>query len=170
MPEFEFQGFQSPNTTQVPDEVFDKLLTVLSGAELKVLLYIIRRTFGFKKASDNISLAQMLGGITTSEGRVLDGGAGLTKKTLLKAITSLESKKIVFTERRRSVEKGDEPTTYRLNIASSPPGGKITPPLGEKLHQGGGGQIPPDPWGTKQCWADRLSGHPGQRTTYRPVW
>ena len=148
LPQFEFQGFQSPNTTQVPDELFDKLLTVLSGAELKVLLYVTRRTFGFKKDSDNISLAQMLNGIKTRDGRVIDGGAGLTKKTLLKAITSLESKKIIFTERRRSLEKGDEPTTYRLNIVRSTPGEKITLPLGEKLHQGGSNQIPPGPWGT----------------------
>jgi hypothetical protein len=29
----------------VPDQLFDELLVELSGAELKVLLYIIRRTF-----------------------------------------------------------------------------------------------------------------------------
>jgi len=55
-----FQGFRSPNYTQVPDELFDELMSTLSGAELKVLLYIIRRTFGFKKGSDTISLSQML--------------------------------------------------------------------------------------------------------------
>ena len=53
---FHFQGFRSPRYTQVPDEVFDELMPRLSGAELKVLLYIIRRTFGFKKERDNISL------------------------------------------------------------------------------------------------------------------
>ena len=49
-----FPGFRSPNYTQVPDKVFDELLSELNLAELKVLLYIIRRTFGFKKSSDNI--------------------------------------------------------------------------------------------------------------------
>jgi hypothetical protein len=43
-----FKGFLSPRYTQVPDELFDELMAYLSGAELKVLLYIIRRTFGFK--------------------------------------------------------------------------------------------------------------------------
>ena len=33
-----FRGFQSPNYTMVPDEVFDDLMVDLSGAELKVLL------------------------------------------------------------------------------------------------------------------------------------
>ena len=74
--QFEFQGFQSPSTTQVPDELFDKLLTVLSHSELKVLLCIIQRTFGFKKDSDNISLNQMLHGITTKDGRIPDQGQG----------------------------------------------------------------------------------------------
>src|SRR2546423_9842309 len=55
-----FEPFQGPNYTLVPDEVFDRLLPELTGAELKVLLYIIRRTFGFKKDADSISLAQML--------------------------------------------------------------------------------------------------------------
>ena len=41
-----FEGFSSPNYTQVPDELFDILMPSLTDAELRVLLYIIRRTFG----------------------------------------------------------------------------------------------------------------------------
>jgi hypothetical protein len=40
----------------------------LSGAELKVVLYVARRTFGFGKESDNISLSQMAQGITKRDG------------------------------------------------------------------------------------------------------
>src|SRR5258708_13748420 len=140
-----FPGFSAPNYTQVPDELFDDLLTDLSGAELKVLLYIIRRTFGFKKTEDNISLSQMLNGITKKEGEVLDKGTGLSKKTLLAALNTLEEKHIILTERRRSAERGNEPTTYKLNIVgasstdnpNTPHGVKTTPPLGVK--------IPPSP-------------------------
>ena len=110
-----YKGYASPNYTPVPDELFDEQLPDLSGSELKVLLYIIRRTFGFKKDSDNISLNQLLNGITTKERIVLDRGTGLTKKTLLEAIKNLVEKNLILTERRRSKEKGDEPTTYRLN-------------------------------------------------------
>ena len=49
---FKFQGFDSPTTTPVPDQFLDTLLfflTDLTDPELRVLLYIIRRTFGFKK-------------------------------------------------------------------------------------------------------------------------
>src|SRR3712207_1117548 len=111
-----FQGFSSPNYTIVPDELFDELLAELSGAELKALLYIIRRTFGFKKDADSISLSQMLHGITTQDGRVLDRGAGLSKPTLLQALRSLQEKNIITTERRRSAERGDEPNVYRLRF------------------------------------------------------
>ena len=142
-----FQGVTAPNTTQVPDQYLDELLPVLSGAELKVLLYITRRTFGFKKDSDNISLSQMLRGIKTRDGHVLDGGVGLTKKTLLKAIRSLQEKNIIFTKRRQSAEKGNEPTVYRLNIITPTIAGISTLPLGEKVHQGVGGEIPPSPRG-----------------------
>jgi hypothetical protein len=89
-----FKGYSKPNYTPVPDELFDEQLPDLSGAELKVLLYIIRRTFGFKKESDNISLNQLLHGITTREDVVLDRGTGLSKKTLLDTIRNLIDSKV----------------------------------------------------------------------------
>jgi hypothetical protein len=55
-----FKGYTSPNYTQVPDELFDEQLPHLSGAELKVLLYIMRRTFGFKKTSVSAPLRNSL--------------------------------------------------------------------------------------------------------------
>jgi Bacteriophage replication protein O len=110
-----FKGFLSPRYTQVPDELFDELMAHLSGAELKVLLYIIRRTFGFKKDSDNISLRQICHGITTRDGEILDKGTGLSLSTVQIALKGLLEKNCVITERNRSKEKGDEPTTYSLN-------------------------------------------------------
>src|SRR3954471_12655396 len=112
----QFKGFISPRYTQVPDELFDELMAHLSGAELKVLLYIIRRTFGFKKDSDNISLKQICTGITTREGEVLDKGTGLSLSTVQIALKGLIERNCVLTARNRSREKGDEATTYSLNI------------------------------------------------------
>ena len=131
IPVSQFRGFRSPNTTPIPDEVFDELLADLSGAEVKVLLYICRRTFGWKKESDNISLSQMLNGITRKDGTRLDRGVGISKPTLLRTIKSLTEKRIVIVEQRASKEKGYEPTNYRLNVidAYNPLGKKMT--LGE---------------------------------------
>lgn len=118
---FRFRGFAAPNYTQVPDELFDELLTVLSGAELKVTLYIIRRTFGFKKHSDNIALSQMLRGITTRDGRQLDRGVGLSKSTLLQALRDLTAKGVIIPTRRESAERGNEATNYKLNVLTGRP-------------------------------------------------
>jgi hypothetical protein len=139
-----FKGYSRPNYTPVPDELFDEQLPDLSGAELKVLLYIIRRTFGFKKESDNISLNQLLHGITTKEDVVLDRGTGLSKKTLLETLKNLIEKNLIISERRRSKEKGDEPTTYRLNVIRETPENNDTP-RGVKSTPGGGVKSTPHP-------------------------
>src|SRR3954447_19391978 len=117
----EFRGYTNPNYTQVPDELFDRQLPELSGAELKVLLYIMRRTFGFKKDSDNISINQICRGITTKDGRVLDRGTGLSKSTAQLAIKGLLDKNVILTTKRVSKEKGNEATTFELNIGQQGP-------------------------------------------------
>jgi hypothetical protein len=117
--DFYFQGFENPTTTPVPDVVFDLLLAWLGEAELKALLYIIRRTFGFKKDRDPISFNQFLRGITTRDGRVLDGGCGIRNRTALsKALKSLEAKGIVISEKGLD-DKGENVTTvYRLRFSN----------------------------------------------------
>lgn len=111
-----FAGFRSPTYTPVPDELFDELLSRLSGAELKVLLYIIRRTFGFKKQAERISLSQIRLGITTRDGRVLDQGTGLSLSATQAAIKGLVAKGAIIATRNRSAEKGDQATTYSLRL------------------------------------------------------
>ncbi|HMP41507.1 MAG TPA: replication protein [Roseiflexaceae bacterium] len=123
-----FAGFSSPNYTMVPDQLFDELLPDLSGAELKVLLYIMRRTFGFKKESDAISLNQIGNGIRTRDGRVLDLGTGLSKSTIAEATKSLEAKGAIRRDRSATNERGDEATTYTLNLVPATP----TPPRVQK--------------------------------------
>ena len=110
---FHFVGFSSPNTTSVPDDFFDVLAPNLSEAELRVLIYIMRRTFGFKKESDTISLKQMVEGITTRDGRMLDQGTGMSKPGVTKGVrgssqkaSSLQSETVrpnAVTSRRRIV-------------------------------------------------------------------
>ncbi len=115
-----FIGFTIPNYTLVPDEVFDFLLSLLSGSEIKTLLYITRRTFGYSKESENISLKRMLKGYIDKDRNIIDNGVGLTKPSLLKTLRSLSKNKIIIKEKRFSKEKGDEPTNYRLNFKIEP--------------------------------------------------
>jgi phage replication O-like protein O len=111
-----FQGFQFPNTTQIPNEVFDSLMSHLSGGELKVLLYICRRTFGFRKDSDSISLTQIAHGITTKAGRVLDQGTGLSKRHVINALKALEKRNIITVTRKVDATGLNEVNTYSLNL------------------------------------------------------
>jgi phage replication O-like protein O len=121
-----FLGFQFPNTTQIPNEVFDALMPHLSGGELKVLLYICRRTFGFRKDKDSISLTQIAHGITTKAGRVLDQGTGLSKRQVQRALRVLESRKVILVERKVDETGLHEINTYRLNVRG---GDNMSPPV-----------------------------------------
>lgn len=115
-----FLGFSTPRYTQVPDELFDEILSELSGSELKVLLYVIRRTFGFKRDSDHISLSQMVSGIKKKDGKILDFGTGLTKESVCKAVKSLVEKGILIQNRVFSEENGHEASEYALKIVDAP--------------------------------------------------
>jgi hypothetical protein len=98
-----FQGYE-PKLYARTGRAFDEQLPDLSGAELKVLLYIIRRTFGFKKDSDNISLSQMLTGLVTAMVACSIVALGYPKDTP-PAIKSLEDQNAIVTERRQSAER-----------------------------------------------------------------
>jgi hypothetical protein len=91
-----------------------------------VLLYICRRTFGFRKESDSISLTQIAHGITTKAGRVLDQGTGLSKRQVQRALRVLENHKVILVERKVDKTGLHEINTYRLNVRGSD---KISPPI-----------------------------------------
>src|SRR5689334_19307385 len=97
--------------TRVPDRVFDELLAELSGAQLKVLLYIIRRTLGFNKAADAIALDQLVHGIRTRDGRPLDRGAGVALSTAVAALRYLLTAGYLLAVHQRSATGRDLPTT-----------------------------------------------------------
>jgi hypothetical protein len=148
-----FKGFTSPRYTPCPDELFDELLPDLGHAELKALLYIIRRTFGFKKDSDSISFNQFLHGITTHDGTVLDRGCGIKKASNLSAaLKSLEEKGIILCIKTDD-PKGDKATTiYALHFVDgvlpqkeygTPAKGGPVLPAQEYGTPGTGGQVLP---------------------------
>ena len=132
--DFTFEGFEQSNTTPVPDVLFDRLLSRLTGAELKCLLYIIRRTRGFKKDTDAISLTQFEKGIITKDGKILDEGCGVKdRKTIIAALASLERMNLILSEKSLT-DLGDNATTlYRISFKG----------VVGKSHHPGGGEIPP---------------------------
>jgi len=138
-----FGGFSSPNFTTVPDDFFDTLAPRLRESELKVLLYIIRRTFGFKKGSDNISLSQMVDGIVRKDGTRLDNGTGLKKSAVCVALSSLEKKGIIYRQKRFDRVRGAVATCYQLHILGQTT--TYAKKKGAPVHQDGQGVGYPSP-------------------------
>lgn len=70
--------------TQIPNDLMDKWLPHLSGAELKVLLYISRRTLGFHRDEVEIGMRKIADGF---EGK--DSGTGLRLDAIQRAVKNL---------------------------------------------------------------------------------
>ncbi len=103
--------FARPTTTATPDEIFEEWVHVLRHAELLALLYVVRRTLGFKKVEDSISYTQFLDGITTREGKVLDRGCGIKNRTTLAAaLRRLEELGLIHSYKTQDA-RGDRATT-----------------------------------------------------------
>jgi len=78
-----------PNSTQIPNLILDFLRPQLSEAERECILYICRRTYGFHKDEDQISFSQFVNGIRSREGKVLDLGTGLSRRSVAEALKNL---------------------------------------------------------------------------------
>ena len=72
-----------PNFLQVPNVVIDELLPDLTGAELKCYLVVIRKTKGWNKESDNISISQFMKATGLSNSAVIKACESLVKYGLL---------------------------------------------------------------------------------------
>ena len=142
---FHYEGFSNPNGTIVPDDVFDRLMPELTEAELRVLLYIVRRTFGFKKDRDSISLSQMVQGIRTKDGRVLDRGTGMTRRGVMKGVAGLREKGIIQVEKKTSTDGVNQVNVYRLRFKDEAPRGvgNDVPYGREQGSPGVGNHVPP---------------------------
>jgi len=106
-------GFQS--SSQAYEALIDFRMHAVSGGAWKALSYIARRTIGFAKDADAISLTQICDGITTRDGRRLDHGTGLSRSAAVRALGELEAKGYVSIDRGG----GAEVNNYRLKLDSA---------------------------------------------------
>ena len=102
-----FPGYGAPRFTMIPDVLLDHQLPELGHAELKVLLVIMRKTYGWQKDADRISLSQ-LAELT-----------GLTRQSMQTATKSLEQRGYILVERGEPTPAGLPPNVYRLRIRKS---------------------------------------------------
>src|SRR3990167_11373644 len=70
--------------TKIANEILEKLVnTPLLGAEFQVLLFIIRKTYGYNKKQDRISFTQF------------EKGTGISRQTINKTIKNLVAKGMI---------------------------------------------------------------------------
>lgn len=119
-----------PNFTQMPNIILDELLSVLSASELKVLLYICRRTYGFHKQMDKISTSQLMNGIRDKDNKPLDTGTGLSNRSILDAIRSLEKLGII-----KTTQKGTQTKVFSLDTTYEKSTQEIKDLLMKNLHK-----------------------------------
>lgn len=139
---FFFEGIDKANGTIFPDVLLDKVMPFLTPAEWKTCSYIIRRTFGWKKEEDDISLDQICNGIVKRDGTRLDFGTQMDKKTVIRALKGLEAKGVIMTRKNYSSRRGFEATTYSLRFKGHsqtsdlvPKSHKVTEPHVSSLHK-----------------------------------
>ncbi len=126
------------STTATPDWLFDDVAPDLAKAPLKVLLYIVRRTCGFRKLADAISLTQFQHGIITRDGRQLDKGCGVTNRTaLLRALDDLEARGLIAHQDAIHADGGNATTIYYL-LGPGQGGGAVSAPPPAVLGYRGG--------------------------------
>jgi transcription initiation factor IIE alpha subunit len=111
-----FAGFTAGTSTPVPDQFFDELMPLLGLAEMRILLFLIRCTFGSRRPVADVSLRQMMEGVSDAEGYPLAPAVGMSKATVCRALANLRRRQVIIAERQRSKDQGNEPTRYRLNM------------------------------------------------------
>lgn len=103
-----FPPIQSPQYTPVPDFFFDTAMSHLNLAQTRIYLFICRKTFGWKKEYDDISISQIV------------WGTGLKEPTVKKETRNLCQMGLICRKGNSSQHKGSLPSTYSLNMVTSP--------------------------------------------------
>lgn len=89
MDAFRFKGFLKPkqNWSKLPNEITQNLSKIRSG-ELKVILYILRHTWGYQEYDivKHITMDEFQYGRMGKDGTRMDGGTGLSMSSVRRAV------------------------------------------------------------------------------------
>jgi len=125
-----FAGYRMPGYTQIPDQLLDEQLHLLSHAELKVLLYIMRHTFGYKRDGDHLSARQIAEGIVRRDGTRVDSGTGCEIATVRRTVKRLEELGLITVRREQPEHDRAEVNFYTVRIADGGGVGVAATPRG----------------------------------------
>src|SRR5215510_9658615 len=93
-----------PNFTQTPNVFFDEIVKTLNEGELRILLIILRQTFGWHKLEDWITL------------KMLSEKTGYDRRSICRILERLIEKKLVL--KRIDGELGMQKCYYSLVLES----------------------------------------------------
>lgn len=99
----------APNFTQVPNIIFDHWMKILTPGEFKVLLCICRKTFGWSKKKDRISLRQ------------ISEFTGLGRQSLPKMLNRLCDLGLLKKHKQKTEWGDDAPNEYEINVVDKAP-------------------------------------------------
>ncbi len=94
MSDLEHDEDLKPKFFMTPNIYVDVLMPLLTPEEFMVLMFAVRRTLGFHKRQDRISLSQFCTG-TVKYGEAKDDGTGLSVNSVRNALKKLEQYKIL---------------------------------------------------------------------------
>lgn len=92
--------------TPIANEILEKIVnTALLGSEYQVLFFVIRKTYGYHKKEDKISLTQF------------EKGTGLSRPTVVKALKNLVSRNILLRSEKLYYKFNKDYESWLVNTA-----------------------------------------------------
>ena len=100
-------GFTSPNYTQTPNDLFDSLMRDMEESELRVVLAVIRGTFGYHRNIVQLSIRKMAAMTGLSTASIWAGAEAAEKRGLIKR--TVDGKNSTYWEAIVDVSTTDTP-------------------------------------------------------------
>lgn len=134
-----FDGFLEPfeNWSKLPHTLISALPLVDSLAELKIVLYILRHTWGYKEydAAKPITTDEFAHGRKKKDGSRIDNGIGMSEPSIRSGVKlAIKHGFIKVTTDKTDLARVEK--SYQLNIQESE-GVNLLPPEGKKFTTGG---------------------------------
>ena len=87
-----FQGFDGPkqNWSRLPNQLIDEMPNITSLAEMKVILYILRHTWGYGDESKRITIDEFVNGRKRKDGTRIDSGCGIAENSVRSGLRKAE--------------------------------------------------------------------------------
>ena len=121
-----------PNAFQIPNSVIDELLAKLTCAELKCYLFVVRKTKGWNKESDSISISQFMEVTGLSNRSVITACESLVEMGLLERSGGERKLNIYSVKAFEMSQTGEKTSPTGENFSQT--GEKSSSDLVKKVH------------------------------------